>query len=120
MDPWQPVPWQPVPWQPVPQLTPFSPNTVPGTGETIFNKIGGAGVLGLMATLTALFTQGSLNVGPLNLLLYGVLAEIARRVWSWLYERITWGALLASVQRLFTDGSRTDGRDQGICNLLAR
>jgi hypothetical protein len=48
-----------------------------------------AGAVGAFGLLAALFTQSSLNAsGSVKIIVYGLLVEVARRVFQWLYARV--------------------------------
>jgi hypothetical protein len=48
-----------------------------------------AGAMGAFGLLAALFTQSSLNAsGSVKIIVYGLLVEVARRVFQWLYARV--------------------------------
>jgi hypothetical protein len=59
--------------------------------------LGGAGSLGLLASAAAFLSQRTNTLQPAHLLMYGLLLELARRGWDWLYARFTWGKLIKPI-----------------------
>jgi hypothetical protein len=48
-----------------------------------------ASAMGAFGLLAALFTQSSLNAsGSIKIIVYGLLVEVSRRVFQWLYARV--------------------------------
>jgi hypothetical protein len=76
----------------------------------MFGGIGNAGGIGLWSLLAALFARGNATE-TLMLLLYGIMIESGRRLFTWLSERIlisTSHVIMRCHWSLTTMGSRTE------------